>query len=459
MPASTVFDSFLFRDMFGTPSMRAVFDDQSFVDAIVRTEVALAKAQARVGVIPQDAAESIAASCDPARLDHERLRRDTGNVGYPVLPIVTQLAEQCGAAGGYLHWGATTQDIMDTATVLQCAEALALVEAELDRLRESLRRLATAHIDTVTAGRTHLQHALPITFGYRVAVWLSALDRHADRLAAVRERDLMVQFGGAAGTLAALGPGPEGLRVRAELAAELGLRDPEITWHVARDGLVEMVGVLAALGGSVGKIGADVAMLCSTEFGELAEPFEPGRGASSTMPQKRNPISSELLVAAAKLLRDKASAMLDAMMQDFERATGPWHVEWAVIPEAFLLISSSLAQAAQLMAGLRVDQARMRENLDLTGGLVMAEAVMMALAPALGRPHAHELVYAACSRVIDTGTDLAAELHAHPDVVASLGADRIDQLCDPAAYLGSAQAMTRSVVDRSGAARGRSQPG
>jgi 3-carboxy-cis,cis-muconate cycloisomerase len=324
MAGSTVFDSFLFRDMFGTPAMREVFSDQSFVDAIVRTEVALATAQARVGVIPQDMADAIADSCDSTRLDRERLRRDTENVGYPVLPIVTQLAEHSGTAGGFLHWGATTQDIMDTAVMLQCANGLRLIEAALDRLRACLRELATAHIDTVTAGRTHLQHALPITFGYRVAVWLSALDRHADRLAAVRGRDLVVQFGGAAGTLASLGPGPEGLRVRAELAGELGLRDPEITWHVARDGLVEIVGLLAAIGGSVGKIGADVAVLCSTEFGELAEPFTPGRGASSTMPQKRNPISSELVVAAAKLLRDKASAMLDAMVQDFDvpRARG-----------------------------------------------------------------------------------------------------------------------------------------
>ena len=443
---STVFDSFLFRDMFGTPAMRAVFSDQSFVDGIVRTEVALAVAQARAGVIPQERAEVIAESCSSARLDRERLRRDTENVGYPVLPIVTQLAEQCGEAGGFLHWGATTQDVMDTAVMLQCAKGLDLITTELDRLRACLRELAITHVETVTAGRTHLQHALPITFGYRVAVWLSALDRHADRLAAVRERDLMVQLGGAAGTLASLGP--DGLGVRAELAAELGLRDPEITWHVARDGLVEIIGLLAAIGGSVGKIGTDVALLCCTEFGELAEPFVPGRGASSTMPQKRNPISSELVVAAAKLLRDKASAMLDAMVQDFERATGPWHVEWAVVPEAFLLLSSSLAQATHLMSGLRVDEDRMRANLGLTGGLVMAEAVMMALAPVLGRQQAHELVYSACSRVIDTGGDLAAELRAHPAVVASIGADGIERLCDPASYLGSASAMTRSVVTR-----------
>jgi 3-carboxy-cis,cis-muconate cycloisomerase len=335
---------------------------------------------------------------------------------------------------------------MDTATVLQCAEGLALVAEALDRLREHLRRLAETHIDTLTAGRTHLQHALPITFGYRVAVWLSALDRHAERLITIRRRDLMVQFGGATGTLASLGPGPDALRVRAELAAELGLRDPEITWHVARDGLVEIVGLLAAIGASVGKIGTDVAMMCSTEFGELAEPFQTARGASSTMPQKRNPISSELMVAAAKLLRDKSSAMLDATMQDFERATGSWHIEWATIPEAFLLLSSSLSQAAHAISGLQVDTVRMRTNLDLTGGLIVAEAVMMALAPDLGRHRAHELVYAACQRVIETGSDLATELRGHPEIVASLGDDRIRELSNPSGYLGSARAMTRSIT-------------
>jgi 3-carboxy-cis,cis-muconate cycloisomerase len=434
--------------MFGTPDMRAVFSDKTYLETVVRVEVALAQTQARLGIIPQSAAEAIAALCDPARLNRERLRRDTDIVGYPILPVVNQLAEQCGDAGGYLHWGATTQDIMDTTTVLQCARGLELIADTLNRLREHLRQLAATHIDTVTAGRTHLQHALPITFGYRVAVWLSALDRHAERLADVRRRDLMVQFGGAAGTLASLGPVPDALRVRAELAAELGLRDPEITWHVARDGLTEIVGLLAAIGASLGKIAMDVAMMCSTEFGELAEPYVKGRGASSTMPQKRNPISSELVIAAAKLLRDKSSAMLDAAMQDFERATGPWHIEWAVIPEAFLLLSSSLAQAAHALTNLRIDAVRMRDNLDLTGGLILAEAVMMALAPELGRQRAHQLVYDACARATETGADLADELLKNPDIVASLGEQRIRQLSDPSAYLGSAQAMTQSVTRR-----------
>lgn len=445
MTGSTVFDSLLFGDLFGAPEMRAIFSDHTYLETVVDVEVALAKAQARVGVIPRSAAEAIAARCSAARLDDDRLQRETGVVGYPILPVVTQLAEQCGDAGGYLHWGATTQDVMDTTTVLLCARGLHLVVGQLDLLREHLRRVAMRHAETLTAGRTHLQHALPITFGYRVAVWVSALDRHAERLAEMRRRALLVQFGGAAGTLAFLGPGPDALRVRAEFAAELGLREPAITWHVARDGLNEIVGLLAAIGATLGKIGSDIAMMCSTEFGELAEPFVNGRGASSTMPQKRNPISSEIMVAAAKLLRDKASAMLDAMVQDFERATGPWHVEWAVVPEAFLLLSSSLAQAVSIVADLRIDTTRMRRNLELTGGLILAEAVMMALATDIGRQRAHGLVYDACRRAAVAGRDLADELLLDPEISACLGEEAIRRLTDPSAYLGSAQAMTRAV--------------
>ncbi|MFC9682984.1 adenylosuccinate lyase family protein [Streptomyces sp. NPDC056948] len=363
--STTVFDSFLFRDMFGTPAMREVFSDTAYVRRIIDAETALARAQAEVGIIPAAAASDITLKADFDSLDLDRLRTETETVGYPVLPIVKQVADQCGDAGRYLHWGATTQDIMDTAVMLQCKQGIALLETQLGQVRDALRQLATEHIDTVTAGRTHLQHALPITFGYRCAVWLSALDRHAERLQQARDRALMVQFGGAAGTLASLGDGPEGLRTRAAFARELGLRDPSITWHVARDGLVELVSLFASVGGSLGKIAWDVMMMCSSEFGELAEPFVPGRGASSTMPQKRNPISSELMFAAAKLLRDKSSSILDATMQDFERATGPWHLEWATVPESFLLLAGSLHQAEFMLSGLEVKTDRIRENTHL----------------------------------------------------------------------------------------------
>ncbi|MFF3490493.1 adenylosuccinate lyase family protein [Streptomyces sp. NPDC002795] len=448
--SSTVYDSLLFRDMFGTPAMRAVFADTAYVQRIIDTETALARAQAKVGVIPDAAAQDITRKANFEDLDLERLRTETEIVGYPVLPVVKQVGDQCGDAGRYLHWGATTQDIMDTAVMLQCKAGVSLLQEQLDSVRTALRELAAEHEDTVTAGRTHLQHALPVTFGFRCAVWLSALDRHAERLDQARERALMVQFGGAAGTLASLGEGPEGLQVRAALAAELGLKDPSITWHVARDGLVELVSLFAAVGGTLGKIAWDVMMMCSSEFGELAEPFVPGRGASSTMPQKRNPISSELMFAAAKLLRDKSSTMLDAMMQDFERATGPWHLEWATVPEAFLLVASSLHQAHFMLSGLEVKADKMLQNTHLTGGLIVAEAVMMDVAPVLGRNQAHEVVYEACRTAIEQGTTLQSQLLANDDLVGHLGAPRIEELCDPARYLGSARAMTRNVVASSG---------
>ncbi|MDQ4491568.1 adenylosuccinate lyase family protein [Sinomonas sp. ASV486] len=444
--SSTVYDSLLFRDMFGTPGMRDVFSDEAYVRRIIDTETALARAEAAVGLVPADAAARITATASFEGLDQERLRRETDIVGYPILPIVEQLSEQCGDDGGFIHWGATTQDIMDTATMLQCKEGLRIVGEQLDAVRAAVAGLAEAHLNTITAGRTHLQHALPVTFGFRAAVWLSALDRHSERLAQVAQRALMVQFGGAAGTLASLGTGPEGLEVRAGLAAELGLRDPEITWHVARDGVTEIVTLLASVGASLGKIALDVMLMCSSEFGEAAEPFVMGRGASSTMPQKRNPISCELMLAAAKMLRDKSSTMLDAMIQDFERATGPWHLEWATVPESFLLISSSLHQAEFMLSGLEVDADRMRANTRLTGGLIVAEAVMMAVAPALGRQRAHTVVYGACKAAIESRTTLEEQLLAEPILVEKLGAARIHGLCEPSGYLGSAGEMTKQVL-------------
>jgi len=445
--ASTVFDSSLFRDMFGTEGMRAIFDDRAYITACIDAETALARAQAKVGVIPAEAAQQITATAAYDKLDVEQLRVETEIVGYPILPIVKQLSALCGDAGRYLHWGATTQDIMDTATMIQCKRAVEMIETQLDAVRGALKTLAHDHADTVTAGRTHLQHALPVTFGFRCAVWLSALNRHAERLQQLKPRALMVEFGGAAGTLASLGDGDAGLKTRAAFAAELGLSNPSITWHVARDGLAEIVCTLAAIGGSLGKIAMDVMMMCASEFGELAEPFVPGRGASSTMPQKRNPISSELMFAAAKMLRERAALMLDAMMQDFERATGPWHLEWSAVPESFMLASSALFQAHFMLSGLSVDKARMRRNLDLTGGLIVAEAVMMGLAPAIGRQQAHDVVYEACKEAIEKGETLLAALSREQDIVAKLGLERLAQLTDPANYLGAAAAMAREVAD------------
>jgi len=283
-----------------------------------------------------------------------------------------------------------------------------------------------------------------VTFGYKAAVWLYALDRHAERLGQLRPRVLLVQFGGAAGTLASLGDGEEGLKTRVELAGELGLGDPPITWHVVRDSIAEAVQVLALLAGSLGKIAYDVMLMSATEFGEAAEPFIQGRGSSSTMPQKRNPISCELIIAGAKVLRQQAGLVLDAVITDFERATGPWHVEWVALPEAFGYAAGALHQARFMLGGLIVDADRMAKNLAMTHGLIVAEAVMMGLAPHTGRNEAHDLVYDACRVAIETDRPLLDVLLETPAVAGSLGAEKLRALTDPANYLGAAPAM----VDR-----------
>ncbi|CCE10915.1 conserved hypothetical protein [Bradyrhizobium sp. STM 3843] len=442
---STVFDSILFRDMFGTAEMRAVFSDEALVGRYLEVEVALARAQARMGVVPADAAAAIEAASRSISIDFEKLRRETEIVGYPILPLVHQLSEAAGEAGRYVHWGATTQDIMDTANVLQIRAALTIVGRDLLEFRRILAAMADRYRDTPMAGRTHLQQALPVTFGYKVAVWLSSIDRHIERLDQALPRILIGEFSGAAGTLASVGD--RGLEMQRLLCEELGLHQPSITWHVARDGLAEAVTLLGLITGSLGKIATDVMLMSATEFGEVSEPFVPGRGASSTMPQKRNPISSELMLAAAKAVRQHVATMLDAMIHDFERATGPWHLEWISLPESFLLTAASLASAKFMLSGLVVHEQRMLENLGLTHGLIVAEAVMMAAAPKLGRQHAHDVVYGACRKAIEQGGELADILSEIPEIADALGGrEAIRRHCNPANYLGLCGPMIDRVL-------------
>jgi 3-carboxy-cis,cis-muconate cycloisomerase len=440
--SSTVLDSILFRDAFGTPAMREVFSDRRLIARYIEVEVALARAEARCGVIPSEAAEIIARESQLDRIDFDHMRHETDIVGYPILPLVHQLVEMCGEAGRYVHWGATTQDIMDTANVLQVRDALDIVEADIRALRGILADLAKKHRDTPMAGRTHLQQALPVTFGYKVAIWLAMFDRHQQRLEQLRERVLCVEFAGAAGTLASLGD--KGLEVQKALAEELGLAVPTTTWHVARDGFAEAVNLLSLVTGSLGKIALDIMIMASTEFAEVYEPFVKGRGASSTMPQKRNPISSELMLAAAKGVRQHAGLMVDAMIQDFERATGPWHAEWIAIPESFILAAGALHQAKFALGGLIVDTDQMRRNLGISRGLIVAEAVMMGLAPAIGRQQAHDVVYDACRTVNEKGGTLAEALATLPAVTEHFDRAAIDRLTDPANYLG----LSPQMVDR-----------
>jgi adenylosuccinate lyase len=337
---------------------------------------------------------------------------------------------------------------MDLASVLQMRNGLAIVERLLLRITSVLRSMASKYRDTPMAGRTHLQHALPVTFGYKCAVWLSGLERHAERLTQIKERCLLVQFGGAAGTLASLGA--DGVRVRKTLAAVLGLRDPVITWHVSRDTVAEIINFLALVGGTLGKIALDLMIMSSNELNEVAEPYVPHRGASSTMPQKRNPISSEVILAQSKILRAQSGLLLDAMITDFERASGPWHLEWAAIPTAFVSVVGALHQADFALSGLQVNEDAMLANLRSTRGLIVAEAVMMALAESTGRQEAHEIVYRACVTAHEGGRSLLEALREVPVVVENLRDERLEKLCDPTRYLGTCREMVDELLARGG---------
>ncbi|HKT20874.1 MAG TPA: 3-carboxy-cis,cis-muconate cycloisomerase [Stellaceae bacterium] len=444
MPA-TALDSAIFRDIFATAAMRLVFSDETRVQRYLDIEAALARAQARLGIIPEEAAKEIGRHCQASEYDFDLLKTQTERIGYPVLPVVQQLVKKCrDGLGEWCHWGATTQDITDTATVLQIREALNLVENELSGIAAALAGLARRYRDTPMAGRSNLQQAVPITFGFKAATLLAGIERHRARLQELRPRVLVGEFGGAAGTLASLGK--DGLRVQAALMQELGLGQPAIAWHTMRDGFAEVGCFLGLVTGTLGKVATDVKLMMQTEVEEVFEPFAEGRGSSSTMPQKRNPISCNYIIACTAMVRQNVAALLDAMMEDHERSTGPWEIEWIAMPEIFLLASGALHQARFLLEGLEVDPVRMRANLDLTRGMIVSEAVMMGLGPHLGRQRAHDLVYDICRKAITGGQSFLDLLAAEPEIARHMGRSELAKLVDPANYLGLAGEMIDRVL-------------
>ena len=452
--AVSAIDSRVFRNLYGTQEIRDVFSDEAYVRRMIDTEAALARAESAVGVVPTEIGKQITEALQNVKIDYERLSSETEIVGYPVLPLIRQLNEQAPAEPAkYIHYGATTQDIQDTASILQIRTGLNIIRRDLTYLVSNLRSLAIRYRSTAMPGRTHLQHALPVTFGYKCAVYLSAFLRHVERLSQLTLRVLQVSFGGAAGTLASLGTGTnaQGLQVRRQLAKELDLGNPDITWHVTRDNISETLAFLAMLGGSLGKIAYDFIIMSSNEFGEVSEPFVPHRGASSTMPQKRNPISSEVVLAASKLLREKASLGFDAMIVDFERASGPWHLEWAAVPEAFVLAAGALHQTNFMLSGLVVNVDQMKANLLSTRGLIVGEAVMMGLAPDLGRQQAHDLVYESCKKAIENDMGLFEVLQQEAVVNSKVSEEKLRGLCDPVQYMGAATEMVDQVVEQAAA--------
>jgi 3-carboxy-cis,cis-muconate cycloisomerase len=442
---STLLDSTYYRDQYSTAAMRAVFDDAARFQSWLDAETGLARAQAEVGLVPAAAAEKIAAAARVENLDQEAMKAEFDKVGFAIMPLVHALAKVVDEdTRRYIHWGSTTQDILDTGLVLQMRAGLDLLEAELDRVILALMVLARTHRATPMAGRTFMQQAAPITFGYKAAVWLDEMLRHKARLPGVRARALLVQCGGAVGTLSTMGE--QALAVKAAQARVLGLGDPDISWHNARDGWTECVGWLGMVCASLGKIATEIATLMRSEVGELREPYEAGRGASSAMPQKRNPIACPPVIAIAALMREKAGAQMTAMIQEHERAVAGMPIEWIVMPEAFLLASGAFMHMVPVLQGLEVDTARMMENLNSGGGLIMSQGVMMGLAPHVGSIAAHDAVTAAAQRAINAGTTLRDELGGVDEIRAHLDDAALDALLDPVAYAGAAKEMTDRVL-------------
>jgi len=446
--STSLTDSSYFFDMFTDSSMRQVFTDDNRLQKWLDTEVALAFAQEKIGVIPTGTADRIKKAAVLENIDQASMKADFEKIGFPILPFVHQLTNACDDdTARWVHYGATTQDILDTGTVLQMKEGLQIVEDYIDDIIQALAELSERHKSTPMAGRTFQQLAAPITFGYKAAIWLDEMLRHKERLNELKPRLLVGQCAGAVGTFATLGD--KGLEVQRLMMKELELGVPDITWHVARDTWAELVSDFAMIGATLAKIAQEVAILMRSEIGELSEPFEEGRGASTTLPQKRNPISCEPIIANAHKLRELVGSQLTSMIQEHERgALGQMHLEWMVIPESFILLSGSLKHSRFILENLVVDTERMRENLNLNGGLIMAEAAMMGIAPKIGKKKAHDLVYGAAGTAYDKGVSLKEALLATPEISSMLTEQEIDNLLDPLNYTGSSTKMVDAVLGK-----------
>ncbi len=435
----------LFGDKFSTPEMRAIFTEASYIQALLDVEGALATAQGRLGVIPAGAAATIAAAARVERMDLDAIAADSRNRAHYLVAVVRALEQASGGeAGQYVHYGTTTQDIIDTATVLLLRRALGPMARDLGRVEAALAGLAERYKATPMAGRTHAVHALPITFGLKAAVWLAEAARHRQRLEQLKARLLVGNITGAVGTFA--GFGPQGFAVQAETLRALGLGVPEICWHAARDRFAEFVSWEALTASSLAKIANEVRSLMKTEVGELEEPVPPGAVGSSTMPQKRNPNLCEDTLDLAKIVRGHAHAMLEAVEVEHERDAGAWRMEFVVLPESCLLFSAALRNAARILEGLVVHEDRMARNLDLTGGLIMAEAVMFALGEHIGKQRAHDVVYECAMTAQQSGRPFAEVLAADRTVGQHLTGDEIARLLDPRAHLGLSVEAVEQVL-------------
>ena len=433
----------LLAPMLSSAAMRAACDDLACLQNMLDFEAALARAEAATGVIPASAADPIARACKAEAFDLADLAEAatrSGNLAIPLVKALTaNVAKSDAIAARYVHWGATSQDVIDTATILTLRTGIDALLPDIDRAIAGFAKLARQHRDTPMVARTWLQHALPMPFGLKLAEYAAALHRSRARLRRLRSEALVLQFGGAAGTLAALGD--KGLPVAERLARELGLTLPDAPWHTHRDRIAEAASVFAILAGTCGKIARDIQLMMQTDVAEAFEPSGEGRGGSSTMPHKRNPVAAATGVAAATMAPGLAATIFAAQVQDHERSAGPWHAEWPTLPMLLLVTSGALAATLDIAEGLEVDAARMRVNLDATGGLIMAEAVTMALAEKIGKQEAHHLIEAASKKAVAGKKALREVLTGDAKISAHLSSDQLTKLFEPMGYQGASQAL------------------
>ena len=436
----------LLSPIFHSAAVSEIFSDRAMVQAMLDFEAALAVAEAEVGAISATSVAAIRSAADASLYDLGKLGKDAALTSIVAIPVIKALTGKVNErARGHVHWGATSQDVTDTGFALCARKALPIIRADLASAMQALITLAEKHRGTIMPGRTLMQQALPITFGFKAAVWLSGLTGASDRLRWVETHALTLQFGGAAGTLAALGD--KGLAVRKALAVQLKLNEPDITWHAQRSRPFDIATSLAGLSGACAKIATDVLLLMQTEVGEVFEPAAMGKGGSSTLPHKRNPVGSIAIRANHQRVSGLLSTIALSLAAEHERAAGGWAAEWETMREMFMLAAGSAERLRDMMGGLEVDAKRMRDNLDATLGLPLAESLMMALAEKIGKAEAHHRVEALSKLALSSKRPLSEVVKSEPAIAGNLTAEEIDRALDPHHYLGSSDKMIHAAIE------------
>ncbi len=436
----------LYGDKFTTPEMKAVFAEKNYLQKILDVEMALAEAESELGLIPSSVVPLLKEQAQADKIDLQKVKEVQKRVGHYLVSILKVWEENCpGESGQFIHYGATTQDIIDTTMVLLIREALTLVRRDLKEILEATLRLAAEYKTAPMAGRTHGVHAVPITFGFKVAVWATEIERHLKRLQEIEPRVLVGNLTGAVGTFA--GFGESGMEVQERALAKLGLRTPLICWHAARDHFAELINWIAMVGSTLAKIANEIRVMMKPEFGEVEEPIKEGTVGSSTMPHKRNPNLSEEIIALGKILRSYAGVMLEAMETEHERDIGTWRCEFLIMPESFLVLSAALRNAKNVLAGLKVNTARMLQNLNLTKGLIMSETFMFALGEKIGKQKAHEIVYELSMKAVAEEKSFAEVIKGDADLKKFFTTEQIEKLLDPAKHTGLAEKVVDNVLE------------